>query len=136
MESKLSPDPREYLANERTFMAWLRTGIATMAFGFVVVKFSLFWAQLSLMAQQAHGLAYQKYAIFTGLAILLMGGVVIPLAFFQYKRVNRQLEQGHFTTGSILPALMAALLTLVAISLLVYLAAITLWPYRCPNCAS
>ena len=35
MESKL----REYLANERTYLAWLRTAIAVIAFGFVLDRF-------------------------------------------------------------------------------------------------
>ena len=38
MESKL----REYLANERTYLAWLRTAIAVIAFGFVLDRFSLY----------------------------------------------------------------------------------------------
>ena len=31
----------DYLANERTYLAWLRTGIATIALGFVVARFGL-----------------------------------------------------------------------------------------------
>jgi uncharacterized membrane protein YidH (DUF202 family) len=35
----------DYLANERTFLAWIRTSIAVMSLGFVVAKFSL-WLRL------------------------------------------------------------------------------------------
>src|SRR5258708_6662544 len=31
-------DLRDYLAEERTFLAWIRTGLAVMAFGFVVAR--------------------------------------------------------------------------------------------------
>ena len=31
----------EYLANERTFLAWIRTSIAIISLGFVVAKCSL-----------------------------------------------------------------------------------------------
>jgi putative membrane protein len=32
-------DLRDYLAEERTFLAWIRTGLALMGFGFVVARF-------------------------------------------------------------------------------------------------
>ncbi|HTG58643.1 MAG TPA: DUF202 domain-containing protein, partial [Terriglobia bacterium] len=32
----------DYLAAERTFLAWIRTGLALMGFGFVVARFGLF----------------------------------------------------------------------------------------------
>ena len=35
-------DLRDYLAEERTFLAWIRTGIALMGFGFVVAHFGIF----------------------------------------------------------------------------------------------
>jgi putative membrane protein len=43
-----SPDPRIYMAAERTFLAWIRTGIAFMGFGFVVARFGLFLPRLLL----------------------------------------------------------------------------------------
>ncbi|HKF26126.1 MAG TPA: DUF202 domain-containing protein [Candidatus Acidoferrum sp.] len=36
---------RDYLAVERTFLAWIRTGVALMGFGFVVARFGLFLQQ-------------------------------------------------------------------------------------------
>jgi putative membrane protein len=35
-------DVRDYLAEERTFLAWIRTGMTLMGFGFVVARFGLF----------------------------------------------------------------------------------------------
>lgn len=37
----------EYLANERTFLAWIRTSIAIISLGFVVAKFSLWLRELT-----------------------------------------------------------------------------------------
>ncbi len=31
----------EYLANERTFLAWIRTSIAVISFGFVITRFGI-----------------------------------------------------------------------------------------------
>ena len=31
----------EFLANERTFLAWVRTSVTILSFGFVVAKFNV-----------------------------------------------------------------------------------------------
>lgn len=40
---------RDYLAAERTFLAWIRTGLALMGFGFVVARFGIFLQELERM---------------------------------------------------------------------------------------
>ena len=42
-------DPKDHLANERTYLAWIRTSIGIMAFGFVVEKFAIFVKQIALL---------------------------------------------------------------------------------------
>ena len=39
----------DYLAAERTLLAWIRTGLAMMGFGFVVARFGLFLQQLEVV---------------------------------------------------------------------------------------
>ena len=42
MAERTTSGPSDYLAAERTFLAWIRTGLALMGFGFVVARFGLF----------------------------------------------------------------------------------------------
>src|SRR3974377_2133875 len=50
-DAKPGADLRDYLAAERTFLAWVRTGLALMGFGFVVARFALFLQQLRIAGQ-------------------------------------------------------------------------------------
>ena len=47
-EIKPKANLSDFLAAERTFLAWIRTGLALMGFGFVVARFGLFLQQLEL----------------------------------------------------------------------------------------
>jgi uncharacterized membrane protein YidH (DUF202 family) len=45
---KPAVDLRDYLAEERTFLAWIRTGLTLMGFGFVVARFGLFLQMMQI----------------------------------------------------------------------------------------
>jgi len=50
---------RGYLAEERTFLAWIRTGISLMGFGFVVARFGIFEDLTNLPQQLPAGLPHE-----------------------------------------------------------------------------
>src|SRR5579875_1682734 len=68
-------DPRDYLAAERTFLAWIRTGLALMGFGFVVARFGLF---LQLLQVRQPGIASEStgLSLWFGTALIALGVVV------------------------------------------------------------
>ena len=73
-------DPREYLANERTFLAWIRTGAALVSIGLAVTQF-----------EAALGVGG------FGLGLLALGCLTLVVGMVQFFRTSRQLATGEFT---------------------------------------
>jgi putative membrane protein len=82
------PDPRSYLAAERTMLAWLRTGIAVMGFGFVVARFGLF---LRLMEAQTGVASARTLSPYLGAGLVALGVVATVGGAIQYHRYVRAL---------------------------------------------
>lgn len=92
-------DPRkpddfpDYLAAERTFLAWVRTGLALMGFGFVVDRFGLFLRQLEAMQGKAPR-AHLGVSVWFGTGLLVLGVGVNLMAAWRHRRLVRQLAAG------------------------------------------
>jgi putative membrane protein len=76
---------REYMASERTYLAWLRTTASLMVLGLAVAKF---------------GSSNIAYALGAGSILLAVAGAGLWYATLRYVRINREIAQGRFTTGS------------------------------------
>ena len=89
--SKTSPS--DYLAAERTFLAWIRTGLALMGFGFVVARFGLF-----LQALQVGQLKYQAGSygpsFWFGTGLIVLGVAVNLFCAWNHIRLVHDLNQG------------------------------------------
>ena len=122
MSSEPSRFTNEHLANERTFLAWVRTAIAIMAFGFVVVKFSIFVRQFSkVMTDKAIVLPGKGYSPYIGVFLFALGGILLLLSFWQFKRVQVQIEKNIYQTSSFLTVVLTSVIFLGSIALIVYL---------------
>src|ERR1700730_16404409 len=68
----MTSGPSDYLAAERTFLAWIRTGLALVGFGFVVARFGLFLRALQItqpsLADSSYGLSF-----WFGTALIILG---------------------------------------------------------------
>ena len=114
----------DHAANERTFLAWVRTAIATMAFGFLVERFDLFirFASRGLVGGSALPQG-SRVVDATGLTFVLIGVAMIVLAAIRFFRTARQIEAAEETAGPgvRLDLALAALIALLACSLILYL---------------
>ncbi|WP_223584978.1 YidH family protein [Sphingobacterium sp. GVS05A] len=112
----------DHLANERTFLAWIRTSLGIMGFGFVVVKFSLFIRQIELVLKTgAVPQSHHGYSGVVGVTIVIIGALTVILAFFKYRKTNRQIEDENFAQGSFGITITAVLIFIIGIILSWYL---------------
>jgi putative membrane protein len=113
----------DFLANERTFLAWVRTGIALMGLGFVIVKFALFIRHASYLMGNQMALPENRYSALTGIIMVILGALTTALAFVRYRYIEKQLRQNRFFPTQWLTALVTIIIILGSVLLVVYL-----WP--------
>jgi putative membrane protein len=93
-EKVLIPNDRraaEYLANERTFLAWIRTAIAVLSLGFALAKFSVWMHDLTKeLGRPVRG---EGASVPMGESLMALGGVLAVLAAWRFLKVYAALEQ-------------------------------------------
>src|ERR1700731_3786514 len=82
----------DYLAAERTLLAWIRTGLALMGFGFVVARFGLFLREMAVVRQATPTPSY-GLSLWIGTALVVLGIAVTLLAAQQHRSILRRLDR-------------------------------------------
>ena len=117
---------RVHLANERTFLAWIRTSIGIMAFGFVVEKFALFIKEISHIIgksgiPQDGSPVIHGYSSAFGILLVGLGAGIGLLAFFRFRRVEREIEEDAYHSSPALVRLVTLIVLAIGVFLVVYL---------------
>ena len=98
MDSQTQARPRgelrDYLAAERTLLAWIRTGLALMGFGFVVARFGLFLERLQIFERTAVP-SSTGFSVWFGTALIIVGVIVNLSSAWHHARLIRELNRGE-----------------------------------------
>lgn len=126
---------QQYLANERTFLAWVRTCIALIGLGFIISKFSFFLVEFRLIFQNyivdssklpvnnnSQVSSSEHISSLIGIGIVILSIVLILFALKNYrdtsKAINMKVYKPKNITVYITTAIIIALTLIVAIYLL------------------
>jgi putative membrane protein len=97
------PDPRFTFANERTFLAWSRTALALVVAGLGVVQ----------LLPPFPGVPWGRHVL--GVPLIVFGAVVAVAAYSEWVRSQRALRHGQPLPRSVMPQLLAAVVTVIAV---------------------
>lgn len=124
-ETKTKASISDYLAAERTLLAWIRTGLALMGFGFVVARFGLFLQELQVV-QRVPSLQPYGLSLWFGVALIAMGVAVNLFSAWRHSRLIRELDLGEEPNSrpSAQAIAVAVILALVGVAMAAYLVSI------------
>ena len=97
------PDPRFTFANERTFLAWSRTALALVVAGLGVVQ----------LLPPFPGVPWGRHVL--GVPLIVFGAVVAVAAYGEWVRSQRALRHGRPLPRSVMPRLLTAVITVIAV---------------------
>jgi putative membrane protein len=111
----------EYLANERTFLAWIRTCIAVISLGFVIARFGVWLRELAARIDPKIGIQSTRFSLMVGVAMMAFGSVLTFLAAWRYHAINRDIERGHYEVDRGLVIMVTLSVALLGIAMIAYL---------------
>lgn len=102
-EGGAEPDPRFTFANERTFLAWSRTALALVVAGLGIVQ----------LLPPFPGVPVGRHLL--GMPLIVLGAVLAVVAYAEWVRNQRALRRGEPLPRSLMPWILAATITGMAI---------------------
>jgi putative membrane protein len=123
MKTEIPSDKRatEYLANERTFLAWIRTCIAVISLGFVIARFGVWLREFSGRMGAKGDIQSTGFSLVTGVAMMALGSVLTILAAWRYRAINRAIDRGEFQADRGLVIAVTVAVALLGAAMIAYL---------------
>jgi putative membrane protein len=123
MKTEIPSDRRatEYLANERTFLAWIRTCIAVISLGLVIARFGVWLRELSSRLGAKGEIQSTGFSLVTGVAMMALGSVLTLLAAWRYRSINKAIDRGEFQADRGLVVIVTLSVALLGAVMIAYL---------------
>ena len=110
----------EYLANERTFLAWIRTSVAVVSLGFVLARFSVWLREFATTRAPQSPVHRGGISLPIGVGMMIFGGALSVLAAWRYHVVNRDIERGKVRADRGLVILVTVMVALLSGAMIVF----------------
>jgi putative membrane protein len=123
MRAEIPSDKKatEYLANERTFLAWIRTCIAIISLGFVIARFGVWLRELAARIDPNIQVRSTSFSLLVGVAMMAFGCALTLLAAHRYHGVNRAIDRGEFQADRGLVVVVTIAVALLGAVMIAYL---------------
>jgi putative membrane protein len=97
-EDKMPDRSTQFLANQRTFLAWLRTSLALIGLGFVVSRFGLFLRELGIRTKESiiAQSSIHSHSSLIGISMVFLGAALIIYALKNYLETNKAIQRGTY----------------------------------------
>ncbi len=102
-EAGTEPDARFTFANERTFLAWSRTALALVVAGLGIVQ----------LLPPFPGVPWGRHLI--GVPLIVLGAIVALAGYGEWVANQRALRRGTPIPRSVLPVVLTATITVIAV---------------------
>jgi putative membrane protein len=109
----------EYLANERTFLAWIRTSIAVISLGFVIGRFAVWFRRMTPGNESKP--EHVGASLMVGVAMMALGALLAILAVWRYHIVNHAIDEGRVKADRGLVILVTVLVVLLATGMIAFM---------------
>jgi putative membrane protein len=105
---------RNFMAAERTLMAWIRTSISMIGFGFTLAKVFQSLAEQHILVRGPRGNVWTAEGV--GTALISLGTLALILAVVDHRREVKWLRARGLEVRFSLPAAVASVLAILGIT--------------------
>jgi len=122
-EEKPQDKSQQYLANQRTFLAWIRTCIVLIGLGFLISKFNIFLREFSTFANDSlkEASTFDIASSYLGIGIIAFSMGILIYAMKNYFVGFNEITSGAYKPNNSIVFFSAIGVIVISAAIIVYL---------------